>query len=117
LSRDPTAVGSSSNLGAFAAGTELVFHLHVLTTGDDFFTGPASRNPDGAVHAQGSLWAGTPGIPTAGVLVGFEDLFGGGDADFNDFQFVVTNAALVDAASVPEPSTLLLLASGLTAMG
>ena len=59
---------------------------------------------------------GTPSIPTPGVLVGFEDLFGGGDADFNDFQFVVTNARLVDAASVPEPATLLLFSTGIAAM-
>jgi hypothetical protein len=111
-----TTVGSSSSLGAFAAGTELVFRLHVLTTGDDFFTGPASRNPDGAVHAQASLWAGTPSIPTTGVLVGFEDLFGGGDSDFNDFQFVVGNVRLADTSPVPEPTTLLLFATGAAAI-
>jgi hypothetical protein len=109
-----TAVGSTASLGAFASGTELVFRLHVLTTGDDFFTGPASRNPDGAVHARASLWPGSPTIPIPGVLVAFEDLFGGGDNDFNDFQFVVSN---VDAAPIPEPGTLLLLGTGLAAIG
>jgi hypothetical protein len=112
-----TPVGTSSNLGSLAGGTKLVFRLHVLSTGDDFFTGAATRNPDGAVHAQASLWAGSLSIPTPGVLVGFEDLFGGGDADFNDFQFVVTNARLVDASSVPEPGTLLLFVSGAVAIG
>jgi hypothetical protein len=111
-----TPVGTSSSLGAFAGGTELVFRLHVLTTGDDFFTGPASRNPDGAVHAQASLWAGTPSIPTTGVLVAFEDLFGAGDGDFNDFQFVVGNVRLADTSPVPEPTTLLLFATGAAAI-
>jgi len=112
-----TPVGDSASLGIFARDAELIFRLRVFTTGDDFFTGPASRNPDGVLHARASIWAHTPSIPTSGVLVGFEDLFGGGDGDFNDFQFVVANAKLVDASPVPEPSTLLLFATGAAAFG
>ena len=55
------------NLGAFAAGTELVFRLLVQQTGDLFYTGPGIRNLDGIVHAMIQEAAGQ-------VIVGFEDL-------------------------------------------
>lgn len=38
------------NLGFFAAGTELVFGIHVRNTGYTYYLGPASRNPDGLFH-------------------------------------------------------------------
>src|SRR5438105_14136119 len=46
-----TLPGTTHNLGTFAAGTELIFRIHVLNTGNDFFTVPASRNPDTVPHA------------------------------------------------------------------
>ena len=77
-------------------GDELLFMMLPDNTTPAFFTGPADRNPDNLIHAQifslGDGW----------FRVGFEDLLGGGDADFNDAQF-----------NVPEPSTLTLLALGL----
>ena len=45
-------IGSICDLGSFTAGTELIFHLHVNDTGNDWFTGPASRNDDGKPHAR-----------------------------------------------------------------
>lgn len=47
-----SSVGDTVDLGFFPAGTELVFQLHVNTTGDDFFSGPASRNPDNKTHVR-----------------------------------------------------------------
>jgi hypothetical protein len=78
-----TEVGKHVTIGPFPAGQELVFGITGLDDGPTFFIGPASRNPDGIAHAV---------VTEAGVrtfLVGFEDLFGGGDRDYDDnvFQF------------------------------
>jgi hypothetical protein len=119
-----TPVGTSINLGSFEAGTELVFKLVVQQTGDTFYTGPADRNLDGQVHALIENLAGQ-------VMVGFEDLRGGGDRDYNDLVFAFTN---VNPSSPPaptgtagaggsdtplavdEPSSLLMFGSGLVAL-
>ena len=105
-----TPIGASQELGSFAPRTQLAFMLDVLSTGDRFFTGPASRNPDNVVHAATETWSGSPVIPGGGILIGFEDLFGGGDRDFNDYTFVVSN---VTTAPVPEPTTAALMALAL----
>ena len=69
------------NLGVYPAGQELIFKIHVRNTNKDFYTGPASRNSDNKLHAAADLPAYGPST------VGFEDLDGGGDQDFNDNMF------------------------------
>ena len=97
-----TPWGSTVDLGSYAVGTELVFELRVQNTGDSFFTGPASRNPDAAPHARVQAeWV--PGS----TLVSFEDLYGG-PFDYNDLSFSFTNTV-----SVPEPSPWGLMLAGL----
>ena len=78
-----TEVGKHVTVGPFPAGQELVFGITVLNGGPTFFIGPASRNPDGIAHAEVT----ETGVRT--FLVGFEDVFGGGDRDYDDnvFQF------------------------------
>ncbi|MFT5680930.1 MAG: serine acetyltransferase, partial [Myxococcota bacterium] len=78
-----TAVGTEFDLGAFLEGDELVFAIYVSNTGYWYYSGPGDRNPDGEVHA--SIIDNGDGTFT----VGFEDLYGGGDRDFNDINFVV----------------------------
>ena len=79
-----TEVGTTVNLGSFPAGTELIFGIYVRDTGDTFLMGPATRNADGLAHA-GVDFQG-PGL----AIVGFEDLLGGGDLDYDDNVFKFT---------------------------
>jgi len=81
-----TPVSTSLNLGAFLAGTELIFRLEVQNTGQVFYSGDSSRNADGIAHA----------VVDSGqnqARVGFEDLFGGGDRDYNDLVFSFSNVS------------------------
>jgi len=105
-------VGSTVNLGSFAVGTELIFRLHVSNTGYDYYTGAASRNPDGDTHARvQSNWQPNE------TLVSFEDLFGTpeGVNGYNDLSFSFTNTT--SAPSVPEPASIALFSVGLLGLG
>lgn len=105
-----TPIGNTLDLGYFAAGTELVFQLRVNDTGDNWYTGPASRNADGLFHARvQENWQ--PGV----TLVSFEDLWGTpeGQYGYNDLSFSFTNT---QTTPVPETSGLLLMLLGLAGL-
>lgn len=100
-----TTVGTQVNLGSFAAGTELVFRMNVTDDGSNFFTGPASRNPDNITHAFVD-----DGLIPDETYVAFEDILGGGDLNFNDLTFSLTNTRI--ESIVPEPGALVLCGLG-----
>jgi von Willebrand factor type D domain len=82
-----TPEGTTVDLGARTQGSELEFLLYVRDTGRTYHMGPGSRNEDGLAHARVIT------LPINGLVteysVGFEDIYGGGDLDFNDFTFIV----------------------------
>lgn len=110
----PSAVGpifnnkAASNpefdLGSFLAGTELVFRLN-SDGADNWFSGPASRNSDLFAHAV------VTDLGDNIVKVEFEDLPNGGDLNFGDMVFTVSNAMVVTA--VPEPASYAFMLAGL----
>ena len=103
-----TAPGDTFSIGTFDAGTILDFALMVTSTGQTYHTGPAAGNPDSLIHADVTYNFGTPGT----TRVSFEDVFGGGDQDYNDYIFTFRSVT-----AVPEPATNVLMLAGLVAVG
>jgi hypothetical protein len=112
---------ASVDLGLFALGAELVFGI-VNDPGDIFVMGDATRNPDNLIHANVFNDAIGAGFVESWI-VGFEDLYDGGDNDFNDAFIRVNLAAAVPeprvnlAPAIPEPSVIALFAAGLLGLG
>lgn len=96
----PLAAGDYVDLGSFDAGTSL--NLFLVANGanggrDTWFTDP-TLNSDGIAHY---VALATPDSPY--LLIGIEDLVGGGDEDYNDLVVAVdigaSNVASMIAAS------------------
>lgn len=97
-------VGYTTNIGSFPIGDELIFGIYVQNTGDTFYMGPGSRNPDGIEHAALDFLGG--GVAN----VGFEDLFGGGDHDYDDNVFQFRGGIAPEPGNpIPEPTTMALI--------
>jgi hypothetical protein len=89
---------------------------------DFFYTGGPENNPDNLAHTivwtradyEAEFGALDPTLfpPEYDYVVGFEDIYGGGDRDFNDAIFAVKGLTVV-----PEPITMTLLATGLAGIG
>lgn len=92
-------VGEIVNLGSFPSLQELLFGIYVQDTGQTYFIGPASRNPDNTIHAI------TTDISPGVINASFEDLPNGGDNSYNDLNFQLRGG--VASEPVPEPATIL----------
>jgi len=97
-------VGRTVSLGTFDAGRELVFGIYVPDTGFTYYMGPGERNPDGVIHATVDVTG------TNQSVVGFEDMYWGGDRDYDDCMLKISG--VTNVSPVPEPSTIALLCCG-----
>lgn len=100
----PLVLGQGVNLGGFLGATQLDFMLQSngFNGGKTMLSTDAAANPGGLQHVvafQQNDW----------TILGFEDIVGGGDLDYNDVIFAVRGiqAGAPPAADVPEPSALL----------
>jgi len=91
--------GTTSELGTFTQGRELVLGIRVRETGDLFRTGPANRNADGVRHA--AVHERQDGT----VVVGFEDSEGAGDRDFNDAVVLLRGVSIARRCALRAPLT------------
>ncbi len=112
LNNQTSAIGDSLDFGPVTAGDVLTFRLRVTDNGDLFYS-DRSLNTDGITHIYATNYAGGDfGLP-AGTYVGFEDLNGGGDLDYEDLAFIFTNVR----SNVPEPAAWALMLAGFGLVG
>jgi hypothetical protein len=103
----PLLPGDFVELGSFEAGTEFDFSLIAdgANGGTNIWSTTDALNADGIQHAVAFAVKGSPYL-----LIGFEDLYGGGDRDYNDLLFVLDiGTANVEFLANPEPAVFLLL--------
>ncbi|OUR89452.1 hypothetical protein A9Q81_21615 [Gammaproteobacteria bacterium 42_54_T18] len=100
---DPSTAG-------YTHGQELIFGIYVQNTDYTYYMGDGSRNPDGLMHAAVDDMGGNV------YHVGFEDLFNGGDKDYDDHRFAFSGG-VSNISIVPESSTLALFALGIIGLG
>jgi len=108
--------GDTVYLGNYQAGDVLSFRLLVHDTGNEFFSGLGLNNPDGIAHTL------VEDLGNGSTQVGWEDLLGGGDRDYNDLIFEFSNTTNEgtpeeNPLATPEPSTMILFGSGLLGLG
>lgn len=106
----PLVLGQGVSLGGFVGATQLDFSIKSdgKNGGTTMLGTNAAANPFGLQHVvafQHKDW----------IILGFEDIVGGGDRDYNDVIFAVRGIqhGTPPATDVPEPSALL----GMLALG
>lgn len=116
--RTPVAQGDFVDLGTFEADTQLNMFLvaNGANGGTTTYFNDMSFNPDGIEHF---VALATPDSPY--LLVGVEDLLGGGDEDYNDIVVAidvgVRNAQQLISKAAPLPGPLAALLGPLVWLG
>lgn len=123
----PTNLGQSREISGLTPGDSLIFGLQALVLNyaadninysntNYFFSGQADNNKDAKNWNDGKVHTKIINLGNNKYLVGFEDIWGGGDGDFNDNVFLfegVTSTIELPPVTVPEPNLLSLLLLGL----
>jgi hypothetical protein len=106
----PLLPGEFVNLGRLDAGNQLDFFLiaNAAAGGTTTYSTQASLNADGIDHLVTFAY-GLKDSPY--IILGFENLYGGGDQDYNDLLFAVDMGRinLTALTATPEPSTYVVL--------
>ncbi len=109
---EPLLPGDFVNLGAHKGGSQLDFFLVAdgANGGKNTYSTQKSVNPDGINHVISFAYAMKD---SPYLILGFEDLLGGGDRDFNDLIFAVDIGAINVGAltATPEPATYATMAA------
>lgn len=106
---EPVVPGDFVDLGTLDGGTALDFFLvgNGARGGQFTYSTELANNPDGIEHVVAFALPGT-----SYLLIGFEDLYGGGDRDYNDLVFAVDiGEQNVRALGGAEPGTCVLILS------
>lgn len=108
----PLLPGDFVDLGKYEGGTSFDFFLIAdgANRGETTYSTDASLNPDGINHVVAFAYA-LKDSPY--LILGFEDMYGGGDRDFNDVLFAIDlgRANIAALTATPEPATLMTLGS------
>jgi hypothetical protein len=106
--KEPLLPGDFVDLGTFKSGTTLDFFLIAdgANGGKSAYAAPATRNPDRLDHVVAFALPDSPYL-----IIAFEDMFGGGDKDYNDVIFAldIGRANIQNLISTPEPQTWAIL--------
>lgn len=103
----PLVPGDFVDLGVYGANSQMDFFLiaNGANGGTNVYTADTLSNPDQIQHVVAFAVPDSPYL-----LIGFEDLYGGGDMDYNDILFAVDiGERNVAALANPEPGVILMM--------
>ncbi|MFW6093114.1 MAG: DUF4114 domain-containing protein [Pseudomonadota bacterium] len=111
----PASANAGASLNHVTVGERFGFYIHVGATERTYYSHP-SLNGDGTDHAllfdTSDFTDGVVSLAASDIVIAWEDLWGGGDEDFNDMV-----VGLRGVATVSEPYSLSLLSLGILGLG
>jgi hypothetical protein len=113
LENKRSSPGAYLAFGPVKRGDELVFAINVRNSKQTYYS-DIGWNADGFNHVWATPFAGSGKLPS-GMFVGFEDIWKGGDKDYNDLTYVFRNVGTDNP--VPEADTWVMLITGFLLVG